>query len=101
MNKDMNIQTHKQKDKNYKPDGVYFRTPTNFTVNTLKFKLNIYHGVIPLNDANGIANSEHQTQYAAWFCLFVWFLFKVPVNNFSVMLRQSHLFLGITSAFGE
>ena len=23
-----------------------------------------------------------------------------PVNNFSVMLRRSHLFLGITSTFG-
>ena len=27
--------------------------------------------------------------------------FNVPVNNFSVMLRRSHLFLGITSTFGE
>ena len=27
------------------------------------------------------------------------FWFKVPVNNFSVMLRRSHLFLGITSTF--
>ena len=25
----------------------------------------------------------------------------VPVNNFSVMLGRSHLFLGITSTFGE
>ena len=25
----------------------------------------------------------------------------LPVNNFSVMLRRSHLFLGITSTFGE
>ena len=33
--------------------------------------------------------------------LFFLFLFNVPVNNFSVMLRQSHLFLGITSTFGE
>ena len=32
---------------------------------------------------------------------FFLFLFNVPVNNFSVMLRRSHLFLGITSAFGE
>ena len=33
--------------------------------------------------------------------LFVLFLlwFNVPVNNFSVMLRRSHLFLGITSTF--
>ena len=29
------------------------------------------------------------------------FLFNVPVNNFSVMLRRSHLFLGITSTFGK
>ena len=34
------------------------------------------------------------------FFLFL-FLFNVPVNNFSVMLRRSHLFLGITSTFGE
>ena len=32
---------------------------------------------------------------------FFLFLFNVPVNNFSVMLRRSHLFLGITSTFGE
>ena len=32
---------------------------------------------------------------------FFLFLFNVPVNNFSVMLRWSHLFLGITSTFGE
>ena len=34
---------------------------------------------------------------------FVLFLlwFNVTVNNFSVMLRRSHLFLGITSTFGE
>ena len=28
-------------------------------------------------------------------------IFKVPVNNFSVMLGRSHQFLGITSTFGE
>ena len=28
-------------------------------------------------------------------------IFNVPVNNFSVMLRRSHYFLGITSTFGE
>ena len=28
-------------------------------------------------------------------CLFVSLWFNVPVNNFSVMLRRSHLFLGI------
>ena len=33
--------------------------------------------------------------------IFFLFLFNVPVNNFSVMLRQSHLFLGVTSTFGE
>ena len=32
---------------------------------------------------------------------FLLLLFNVPVNNFSVMLRRSHLFLGITSTFGE
>ena len=35
------------------------------------------------------------------FFSFFLFLFNVPVNNFSVMLRRSHLFLGITSTFGE
>ena len=35
------------------------------------------------------------------FFLFFLFLFNVPLNNFSVMLRRSHLFLGITSTFGE
>ena len=30
-----------------------------------------------------------------WFGL----MFKVPVNNFSVMLGRSHRFLGITSTF--
>ena len=32
------------------------------------------------------------------FCL-VWLLFNVPVNNFSVMLGQSHCFLGIYQYF--
>ena len=32
---------------------------------------------------------------------FIYACFNVPVNNFSVMLRRSHLFLGITSTFGE
>ena len=35
-------------------------------------------------------------------CLFLFLFllwFNVPVNNFSVMLRRSHLFLGITSTF--
>ena len=35
-----------------------------------------------------------------FFFFFFLFLFNVPVNNFSVMLRRSHLFLGITSTFG-
>ena len=32
----------------------------------------------------------------------VWFglMLNIPVNNFSVMLGQSHRFLGITSSFG-
>ena len=34
-----------------------------------------------------------------FFCFLLWF--NVPVNNFSVMLRRSHLFLGITSTYGE
>ena len=37
-----------------------FQTPTNFTVNILR----IYDGVIPLNDANGIAKSEDPYQTA-------------------------------------
>ena len=38
-----------------------------------------------------------------FFFFFFFFLlwFNVPVNKFSVMLRRSHLFLGITSTFGE
>ena len=37
---------------------IYFRTPINFTVNTLKIQTERFcHGVIPPNDANGIANS--------------------------------------------
>ena len=35
------------------------------------------------------------------FCFLFLLWFNVPVNNFSVMLRRSHLFLGITSTFGE
>ena len=37
--------------------------------------------------------------YIFVFLFLLWF--NVPVNNFSVMLRWSHLFLGITSTFGE
>ena len=36
-----------------------------------------------------------------FFFFFFLLWFNVPVNNFSVMLRRSHLFLGITSTFGE
>ena len=39
--------------------------------------------------------------YDCFFLFFFLFLFNVSVNNFSVMLRRSHLFLGITSTFGE
>ena len=31
----------------------------------------------------------------------VWLLFNIPVNSFSVMLGQSHCFLGIYQYFGE
>ena len=34
-----------------------------------------------------------------WFLFLFLLWFNVPVNNFSVMLRRSHLFLGITSTF--
>ena len=44
--------------------------------------------------------SRDSSLYMLCFVLFLlWF--NVPVNNFSVMLRRSHLFLGITSTFGE
>ena len=40
----------------------------------------------------------HSSYVSFFFFLFLlWF--NVPVNNFSVMLRRSHLFLGITSTF--
>ena len=42
-----------------------FQTPTNFTVNTLNSKSEFYHGVMPPNDANGIANSEDPDQTAS------------------------------------
>ena len=41
--------------------------------------------------------SRKMPKYFFFFLL----LFNVLVNNFSVMLRRSHLFLGITSTFGE
>ena len=41
-------------------------------------------------------------RYTDSFFLFLfWLWFNFPVNNFSVMLRRSNLFLGITSTFGE
>ena len=45
--------------------------------------------------------SHSRTHYKSPVLFFVLFLlwFNVPVNNFSVMLRRSHLFLGITSTF--
>ena len=46
----------------------------------------------------GLILAEITTQFFFFFFLF---LFNVRVNNFSVMLRRSHLFLGITSTFGE
>ena len=49
---------------------------------------------------------DHKINNYSWverkfFFFFFFFLlwFNVPVNNFSVMLRRSHLFLGITSTF--
>ena len=33
--------------------------------------------------------------------IFIAFLLKVPVNNYSVMSGRSHRFLGITSTFSE
>ena len=42
--------------------------------------------------------NSNEVQIYIYFFLF---LFNVPINNFSVMFRQSHLFLGITSTFGE
>ena len=48
------------------------------------------------------SGSHDQDGRHAHICfVFVLFLlwFNVPVNNFSVMLRRSHLFLGITSTF--
>ena len=40
--------------------------------------------------------------YSEVFVLFLFgLMFNVPVNNCLVMLRRSHLFLGITSTFGE
>ena len=47
--------------------------------------------------------TKHKGVARTFIKVFVLFLlwFNVPVNNFSVMLRRSHLFLGITSTFGE
>ena len=42
-----------------------------------------------------------QLKFVFFVVFFLLFLLNVPVNNFSVMLRRSHLFLGITSTFGE
>ena len=39
--------------------------------------------------------------FSSFFVVVVLLLCNVPVNNFSVMLRRSHLFLGITSTIGE
>ena len=44
-----------------------FHTPTNFTVNIMKLKLEterFYMGVISPNDSNGKANSENPDQTA-------------------------------------
>ena len=56
-------------------------------------------------DEKGIANSIDSDQSLHCLprpiCWLVDFILNVPVNNFSVMLGQSHRFLGITSTFGE
>ena len=42
-----------------------FQTSTNFTVSTLKIQTKqFYLGILPINDANGIANSEDLDQTA-------------------------------------
>lgn len=37
---------------------LIFLTPINFAVNTLRFKIGYFHGVLPPNDAIGKAESE-------------------------------------------
>ena len=44
-------------------------------------------------------SNEYPQSMVFFFLFLLWF--NVLVNNFSVMLRLSHLFLGITSTFGE
>ena len=52
--------------------------------------------------ARDASDSSMKYDCAEILFLFLFLLwFNVPVNNFSVMLRRSHLFLGITSTFGE
>ena len=51
------------------------------------------------NNNDGAFGSSELIIFFFFFFFLLWF--NVPVNNFSVMLRRSHLFLGITSTFGE
>ena len=95
----------------YKVEGLYY-------LSAIRYSWAIYLSLLSrsfvdhLLRCGGWLNSEFskrekhsgwaiKTIYKKFLCFFVCFLFNVPVNNFSVMLRRSHLFLGITSTFGE
>ena len=56
--------------------------------------------MLPMNffDLNPSGGTRHSSHAMKFVCLFVLML-NVPVNNVSVMVGQSHCFLGITSTF--
>ena len=68
---------------------VSANTPYGFIEDILIYFAKTYTLTCPKNQSNIV--------FLFLFCLW----FNVPVNNFLVMLRRSHLFLGITSTFGE
>ena len=67
-----------------------------FQMNLIRF-VKMFSYVFLYKSLQGLAQVNR-----TWLSLIVGYvLFNIAVNNFSVMLRRSHLFLGITSTFGE
>ena len=65
----------------------------------------IFRGCTPRDVSDLVGNTKYRfspdTAHICWALFLVWFLFNVPVNNFSVIMGRSHRFLCIYQYFGE
>ena len=84
------------------PDrSVLENQSSSVTLNELAMKARKSYCNFKIQQRSHTMTDINPNEVQIFYYFFYLFLFNVPVNNFSVMLRQSHLFLGITSTFGE